>query len=232
VLAYYMVTGVRPFEGQDHPEIRRRNFEYGPLPADREAKRHGREGIRPAVSRVLARGLATHPGERYPGIADFAQQFIGSLTGSIGDRDPQAKPRVFLSYHRAGGAGLPLLIASQLNKQGIDVFLDVQRIDGAVKFPERLTREMDKSDVFICLLGPETLQSRWVRHEVQLASAQRKPMIPVFHENYVVPDTSGFAEVDELLTFDGIRLMDQQNLYVEEGIDKLAKRIKDTLSHG
>ena len=55
-------------------------------------------------------------------------------------------------------------------------------------------------------------------------------MIPVFHEEYVVPDSAGIAEVDELLSFDGIRLMDLQNQYVEEGVERLAKRIKDTLA--
>ena len=231
VLAYFMVTSLRPFEGQDHPEIRRRNFARGPLPAHQEAHQHGREGVRPALSRVLARGLAFNPAERYPGVANFAAEFVEALTGSRPDRDPTANPRAFLSYHRAGGAGLPLFIVSQLrDKHGIDVFLDVQRIDGAVKFPDRLTREMQKSDVFVCLLGPKTLESHWVRHEIQLASEQHKPMIPVFHEDYVLPVTTGTAEIDELLTFDGIRLMDQQNLYVEEGVAKLAKRIKDTLT--
>jgi serine/threonine protein kinase len=230
-LAYFMVTGVRPFEGQDHPEIRRRNFARGPLPAHEEAELHGREGVRPAVSRVLARGLALNPDERYPEIAAFAQDFAGALTGSNVDRDPAAKPRVFLSYRRAGGAGLPLFIVSRLREQhDIDVFLDVQRVDGAVRFPDRLIQEMRKADVFICLLGPSTLESHWVRHEILLARQQRKPMIPVFHEDYELPTSPGIPEIDELLSFDGIRLMDQQNLYVEEGIDKLARRIKDTLT--
>ena len=233
VLAYLMVTGVRPFEGQDHPEIRRRNFARGPLPADEEAQQHGREGVRPAVARVLARALARKPDERYPSVSQFAQEFVGALTGAGTDRDADAAPRVFLSYHRAGGAGLPLFIVTRLrDKHGIDVFIDVQRIDGAVKFPDRLVREMRGSDVFVCLLGPATLESRWVRHEIGLACEQRKPMIPVFHEDYVLPDAAGIPEVDELLSFDGIRLMDQQNLYVEEGIDNLAKRIKDTLAQG
>ena len=64
----------------------------------------------------------------------------------------------------------------------------MQRIDGAVKFPERLAREMQRSDVFVCLLGPTTLDSQWVRHEIRLASEQRKPMIPVFQEQYALPD--------------------------------------------
>jgi hypothetical protein len=175
--------------------------------------------------------LALNPDERYPEIAAFAHDFAGALTGSNVDRDPAAKPRVFLSYRRAGGAGLPLFIVSRLREQhGIDVFLDVQRVDGAVRFPDRLIQEMRKADVFICLLGPSTLESHWVRHEILLARQQRKPMIPVFHEDYVLPTSPGIPEIDELLSFDGIRLMDQQNLYVEEGIDKLARRIKDTLT--
>jgi serine/threonine-protein kinase len=230
-LAYFMIAGVRPFEGQDHPEIRRRNFSSGPPDAHKEAEQHGREGVRPAVSRVLARALAYKADDRYATVADFTQDFVRALTGSASDRDPAASPRVFLSYQRAGGAGLPLFISSRLrDTHGIDVFLDVHRVDGAVKFPDRLAREMDQADVFVCLLGPKTLESRWVRHEIDLASRRHKPMIPVFHEDYDPPGATGADEVDELLSYDAIRLMDQQNLYVEEGIDKLARRVKDTLT--
>jgi serine/threonine protein kinase len=225
-LAYYMVAGVRPFEGQDNEEIRRRNFEHGPLPAHKEAARHAGLELPPAVSDVLARGLTVSAGDRYTDVKEFAREFNDALSG----RTEPTTPRAFLSYQRAGGSGLSLFIVSQLEKHGIDVFLDVQRADGAVRFPERLTREIQKADVFVCLLGPETLESRWVRHEIELASKHRKPMIPVFHEEFVVPDDVVTNEISELLSFDGIRLMDQQNLYVQEGIEKLAKQISDTVA--
>jgi serine/threonine protein kinase len=229
-LAYYMVAGVRPFEGQDNEEIRRRNFAHGPLAAHKEAALHARPELPAPVSDVLARGLAFGAGDRYDDLSDFAREFNEALRGRLGKAGAAANPRVFLSYQRAGGSGLSLFIVNQLEKHGIEVFLDVQRADGAVKFPERLTREIQKADVFVCLLGPDTLESRWVRQEIELASQHGKPMIPVFHEEFVVPDDVISNEVGELLSFDGIRLMDQQNLYVQEGIDKLAKQITDTVA--
>ena len=125
--------------------------------------------------------------DRYADLREFAREFNEALSGRRDRQNAPATPRVFLSYQRAGGAGLSLFIVSQLEKHGIDVFLDVQRADGAVKFPERLIREIQGADVFVCLLGPETLESRWVRHEIELASKHRKPMIPVFHEEFVDP---------------------------------------------
>ncbi len=156
-LAYYMVAGVRPFEGQDNQEIRRRNFEHGPLAAHKEATLHARSEVPPTVSEVLARGLAFKADDRYADLTEFAREFNEALSGRRDRQNAPATPRVFLSYQRAGGAGLSLFIVSQLEKHGIDVFLDVQRADGAVKFPERLIREIQGADVFVCLLGPETL---------------------------------------------------------------------------
>ena len=46
----------------------------------------------------------------------------------------------------------------------------------------------------------------------------------------LIPENVVTDEISELLSFDGIRLMDQQNLYVQEGIEKLAKQISDTVS--
>jgi serine/threonine protein kinase len=233
VLAYYMLTGNRPFEGQDHPEIRRRNFAQGPLPAHEEAAQRGRTDLRPKVSHVLRRGLAADPLDRYGSVEEFTRSLVTALTRPGDDRDENAPPRVFVSYHRGSGSGWANFIAGQLReKHGLDVFLDVQRIDGVSQFPQRLANAIKQADVFVCLLTPTAPESRWILEEIRLAHEHHKPMIPVFHENFVVPDVAPAAAstpLATLLSYDAVRLLDIQNLYVDAAVTDIATRIKETV---
>ena len=230
-LAYYMVARAVPFEGQDHPRMRRQNFDRGPVPAHEEAALNGRPNVSPIVSDVLARALSRAPADRYPSVADFASTFADAVEGR-GDDRARARPRVFLSYQRSTGAILTLYLASQLQeKHEIDVFYDVSQVDRAARFPDRLAREVQRCDIFVCLLGESTLQSDWVRNEIQLAHAAGKPMIPVFQETYIVPDLESLDDqsVKVLLSYDAVRVLDHQGLYMPAAMADLAHRIKNTL---
>jgi len=235
VLAYYMIAGVRPFEGQDHPDMRRRNFSRGPIPVHEEARTRREEAVDPEISVVIARGLAIEPDRRYSSITEFAADLGRALRGIRRSAAAERAPRVFFSYRRGPAAGWAVHIASQLRERhGVDVFLDVQGVDSAAKFPDRLERAIDRADVFVCLLGPTTLESAWVRQEIRLAHDKRKPMIPIFQENYQVPEGKEISapSLQALFEYDGVRLLDEQNLYVESLVLQLADRIKNTFGRG
>ena len=46
-VTYYMIGGVRPFEGQDNPEVRQRNFQRGPATGARRGGTQGPSGRQP-----------------------------------------------------------------------------------------------------------------------------------------------------------------------------------------
>ncbi len=50
VLTYMLVTGSRPFEGQQDPQVREKNLVRGPIPAHEEAMRVVRSTVPPSVS--------------------------------------------------------------------------------------------------------------------------------------------------------------------------------------
>jgi serine/threonine-protein kinase len=89
VVAYYLVTGRRPFEGQDDPAARRRNFESAAPLAHEAAAGNGRPDVPAAVSPVLRRALATDPSERYESISAFAEAFFGALRGTTTSASPR-----------------------------------------------------------------------------------------------------------------------------------------------
>lgn len=139
-------------------------------------------------------------------------------------------PNAFISYRRKPSAALAHLLQNDLQaRYGFDIYLDVNRNDGAkVQFPERLLGAIDASDVFICLLADTTLESEWVLREIQRAFEGQKPCIPVFQESYQ-PTTLDHPAVDYLLSFDGVHVLDERGLYMDESVQKIGTIIRNTL---
>jgi len=136
----------------------------------------------------------------------------------------------FVSYRRKPSAILAQLIAKDLKAQSIEVYLDIERMEGAGAFPNRLFQAIDASDVFVCLLGEETLESDWVQNEVQHAHEVGKPMIPVFQESYTpIPlDQAPTPYIKSLLEYDGVYIFDVKNVYVPQAVEALARMIENT----
>jgi serine/threonine protein kinase len=229
VLAYIMITGTRPHEGQSDPAVRARNFRRGPPLAHEEALVYGRKAISQRVSRVLAQAMSVRSADRYPSVGEFS----AALAEAIANPDRRsAEPHIFMSYHRESSAGWANLLAQSLKeKYGYSVFIDTQAQDGAPQIPERLRTEIAQCDVFVCMLAPATLTSRWVREEIDVAFQFHKPMVPVFHEDFRPKDQTegGESGVKSLLNFAAVHLLDRKNIHVEHTITELAERVRKAL---
>ena len=144
-----------------------------------------------------------------------------------------AQPRIFISYRRKPSAMLATLLARELKTRGIDAFVDTRRTDGGGPFPDRLLRAIETADVFVCLLGEDTLASDWVQREIQHAHNLGKILIPVFQESYTPPAEPAAigSYVYDLLQSDGVHVMDVKNIYVDQAIDTLATMIHKSVPH-
>jgi hypothetical protein len=132
---------------------------------------------------------------------------------------------LFISYRRADSASLSQLLEAKLAKYGIRAYVDTRKVDSAGPFPDRLRKAIADADAFIVLLEANTLDSAWVLEEIRHAHALGKPMIPVFQERYATPQTISEPAVSALLQFDGVRILDISNLYVDEAIRQIAYMI-------
>lgn len=138
---------------------------------------------------------------------------------------------VFISYRRKPSAMLANLIARELRERyRIEVYLDTERMDTAGDFPSRLTDAIRKSDVFICLLADETLESEWVQREIETAHAMHKPLVPVFQESYdsLAARDTPLPHIRALLEHDGVMIFDIKNVYIDQSIEFLARVIENT----
>ncbi len=134
---------------------------------------------------------------------------------------------VFISYQQKPSAVLAALIAQELRKRDIDVYLDTQRRDSAEAFPEALKDGIRSSDVFVCLVGATTFESEWVQAEIHAALELGKAMIPVFQESYQQGQPAPTSAVNALLERDGILIFDEQNVHIEQSVDMLARMIEN-----
>src|SRR5262249_19658078 len=222
--------GARPYEGQEIPEVREKNFARGPVPAHEEAKRKGRTDIPVMVSNVLEKALTINPEDRYKSVGEFAHALALAASGKSVRHD--SEPRIFISYHRESSAPWANYLARELKQHhGISSFIDTQRRDGAVRFPVRLQHEIEQCDVFVCLLASSTLKSPWVNDEIKHAHETQRPMVPVFQEDF---DPAKVAEevephIKTLLNYDGLPLFDVRNIYIEHTVADLAKMVKRTV---
>jgi hypothetical protein len=229
-LAYSMLAGSPPFRGQQDPDVRRANLSRGPVPVHEEAVRKNNGPISPAVSESIARALSPEPARRYPSIREFFVHL--KRTAGQGTAAHTGPPRVFISYQRDTSAGWAVLFSRELEqKHGITAFVDTQRLDGAVRFPVKLTRAIQDCDVFVCLLTDKTLGSKWVCEEIKLAWENNKPMVPVFQESYEQPAASEKLDepIETLMSFDGVHLLDRHNIYVDDAIAHLARIVEQSV---
>jgi serine/threonine protein kinase len=230
-LFYLILAGSHPYEGQENPVVRKQNLLRGPAPAHEMARQNGRTAVPAAVSPILQRALSVRPVERFPSILDFASAVAGVLTGRTSSGP--VRPFVFISYRRDTGTAWALLFRNELDREyGYDVFVDSEQRDTAGQFPRKLQRSIERCDVFVCLLAGNTLESAWVNREIELAYQARKPMVPVFQESFQFPkDMEILPEpVRELLLYDGVKLLDRQNIYVPAAIRSLSDAIRQLLS--
>jgi formylglycine-generating enzyme required for sulfatase activity len=138
-------------------------------------------------------------------------------------------PDAFISYRRKPSAPLAHFLKKGLKLHRFDIYLDTMRTDSArVQFPDRLLRAVDKSQVFICLLAEGTLESEWVLREIERAYQQQKPCIPIFQESYKPPAVENPA-VGYLLGFDGVHILDERGLYMDESVQQVAGIMKRTV---
>jgi hypothetical protein len=170
--------------------------------------------------------MSVDPADRFDSVLEFSQ----ALRHAVADpRRRNAVPRVFFSYHRATGAAWATHFTSALReKEGFYVFLDTQATDNAAQISDLLKKEIQECDVFVCLLGPETLKSKWVRQEISNAAKSEKPMVPIFQEQFKPGevDTRTVPGLRRLLNYPAVHLFDVRNVHVAHTIRDLGEKIK------
>ena len=99
---------------------------------------------------------------------------------------PAVPPNVFISYKRSESSAFALLLEARIKYEtNATPFLDKSLEPGDDWHP-KLEEKVKSCETFVCVIGPSTLESPYVRNEIQWAQSNGKNslILPVWHNEY------------------------------------------------
>lgn len=100
--------------------------------------------------------------------------------------EPITPPNVFISYKRSESSAFALLLEARIKYEtNATPFLD-KSIEPGDDWHPRLEEKVKSCEAFVCVIGPKTLDSPYVRNEIRWAQYkdQDSLIIPVWHNQY------------------------------------------------
>jgi WD40 repeat protein len=130
--------------------------------------------------------------------------------------------RAYLSFASADREAA-LSIAQQLRRQGIDLFVDLDRLSDNVPFSRRYANEIRSRDVLLFIQTQEALNTPLVQSELECAYTHQIEIVPLVFSRLNIRDTGEFRF---LLHLKAIDFTDwQQTRQNPKGMDELLKTL-------
>ena len=98
-----------------------------------------------------------------------------------------AKENIFISYSRRDSKKVESLVKT-LEENGHTVWFDRHNIQGGEKWRAEIVSGIKNCDFFILLLSPDSVSSKYVQQELNIADQENKIIIPVDLITTIIPD--------------------------------------------
>lgn len=97
---------------------------------------------------------------------------------------------IFISYRRSVSSAFAMLIAAELRLVGFQPFIDIQDIPLGDKWHALVEKRVKESNIFIVVIGPESLDSTYVQKEIEwaLENEQNRRIIPILHGKFTAEE--------------------------------------------
>jgi CheY-like chemotaxis protein len=95
-------------------------------------------------------------------------------------------------------------LVKEILKHQHEVWIDFQSIPGGAQWEVEITRAIDKTEVCVAVVTPESIHSPWVKKEIGLAREKNKAVIPIILHEIPIPEgleTLGIADL-QCIDFD------------------------------
>jgi len=100
--------------------------------------------------------------------------------------------KAFTSYSREDSDFVDGLYDT-LDTNGVDVWLDRVEMTGGDNWQEKLVGAIKECDIFLLIISPNLLHSRYVLKEVALSDKYQRRIIPIHYQKTQVPNQIEFA---------------------------------------
>lgn len=127
--------------------------------------------------------------------------------------------RAFISYSRRN-TNFAERLARDLTDAGIEVWIDFRQIHAGERWKDEIRRGIERSEVVIAVLSPESIVSEWVQFEVLYGREQNKFILPVMAASSM--DLLGQSDVLRWLL--DVHFINFENRY-EEAFPELLKAL-------
>jgi hypothetical protein len=94
--------------------------------------------------------------------------------------------QVFISYSRKDLAFVERL-ARDLQAAGLEVWYDLSGLDGGTRWGREIQAAIQKSQIFVVVLSPNSIDSEWVEKEFMYANSLKRKIIPLLYEPCETP---------------------------------------------
>jgi tetratricopeptide (TPR) repeat protein len=106
-----------------------------------------------------------------------------------------------ISYRREVSWALTLTLHQHLTEHGLDAFLDIESIRGAVQFDTIILNQIAARPYFLLVLTPGTLErcddpNDWLRREVEQALETQRVIVPAYTPEFDFEDIERFLPKD------------------------------------
>ncbi|HLV98463.1 MAG TPA: toll/interleukin-1 receptor domain-containing protein [Ktedonobacterales bacterium] len=108
--------------------------------------------------------------------------------------------RIFLSHSHKDNIWCSAFV-DELKRHGVDVWYDKRNLDLGDEWIPTIETELEGRDVFLVVLTPDSLASKWVQKEIQLALAGHKRIISIIHKS---TEIKGFLRTYQMLDVIGL----------------------------
>ena len=140
---------------------------------------------------------------------------------------PHEPPNVFISYSREESSALALLLETRISYEtNATPFLD-KSLDPGDEWHGSLETRVKEAKAFICLLGRYTLNSRFVRKEIEWALSDKgnKLIMPVWHNNFDTSRGEYPDLIEELNRHQAVHIREESADGYDAGVDKILNRL-------
>jgi hypothetical protein len=138
-----------------------------------------------------------------------------------------APTAIFISYRRRESTALALLLLARFKMIGLSPFLDMN-IEPGNDWHAQLENEIKTREHFVCLVGPATLESEYVRQEIRWAVLSQKRIIPIWHNGFnddtLIALQARYPDLAVFFERQAIRIEQENPIAYESAIIQLLNR--------
>jgi serine/threonine-protein kinase len=183
IVTYEMLTGRKPYEEENVHYIISRTLDEKPLAfATLDSE------LLPDVKEVLLKATAKDVNERYQTCSELRD----SLKSIAQKLEKNIRSSVFISYSSAD-SDFAEKLASDLRASGIGVWFDKWEIKVGDSIIQNINDGIHDNDYLVIVLSPTSVQSRWVRKELnaalmkELEESRSVVVLPILCKNCDIP---------------------------------------------